>query len=637
MAKANKNDAPLNRPATPVIAPHNSNKWIIAVMAFTALLYANALTNGFTNYDDDFYILKNPFLADHSFNGIKAVFSSFYVGNYHPLTTLTFLFEYTFFGLNPLPYHFTNVLLHVLNTWLVFRVVLQLSGKQVTALVAAVLFAAHPLHVESVAWVSERKDVLYTFFYLLSIHWYLLYTQADYKPRRYIIALLLFLASLLSKSAAVTLPVLLLAIDIYKGRKIAGKAIIDKIPFFILSLTFGIIAIMSQKAGGAIRDLSAIHSFTERIFIFTYGLSSYLVWLVLPVRLSAMHFLHNMHGGALPWEYYASLPFLLLVGWCILRPSRYRKELVFGAAFFIITISVMLQIIAVGGAVTAERYTYVPYIGFFYVAGQWIAEHINTNRRSLLLIAGSTLLLIFSAITWNRIGVWKSGDTLFTDAIQKDPEAYFGYWMRGNLESGEARYEEALADYNNAIKFNPDFEDLYYDRGHAYFETGQPAQAIKDYTMAITLKPDMAQAYNDRGWAGFKTGDTSNAITDIDRAISLDPALADAYNNRGAIHYSSGNFDKALPDFDKAIELRPAFNLAYFNRAVLRANKRDFQGALADFDALLAIKPDDYNALYSRGLVKYNLKDNTGACADWNAAAAGGNQQAGQLLQQYCR
>ena len=608
----------------------------VVVMALTALVYANAVTNGFTNFDDDFYVFKNPFLQDHSLQGIKAIFSSFYVGNYHPLTTLTYLFEYTFFGLNPVSYHLINVALHVLNAWLAYKVTEQLSGKQVTAFVVAVLFAIHPMHVESVAWVSERKDVLYAFFYLLSLRYYLKYLSAGYALKYFFIALLFFTASLLSKSAAVTLPVLLVAIDIYKGRKINARSLIEKAPCFILSIIFGIVALMSQKAGGAIRDLSASHTIAERFFIFSYGLASYIVRLVAPVGLSAMHYLHSTHGGALPWAYYASVPFLAVTAWLVARPSRYRKDIVFGVLFFLITISVMLQVIAVGSAITAERYTYIPYIGLFYIAGQWVANNINGLRKNIITGTGIIIILIFSALTWSRIGVWKDGDTLFTDAIAKDPTAYFGYWMRGNLKNSEGKYEEALQDYTDAIRLNPEFEDLYYDRGHASFETGNTPAAIKDYTKAIENNPKMAEAYNDRGWALYKSGDTAVAMADFSKAININPGLAEAYNNRGSVYYAAGNLDAALPDFDKAIALKPGYDLPYFNRAVLKANKREFKQALEDFDILITLKPENNAAIYSRGLVKYNLNDKAGACEDWQKAAQAGSEPANQLLQQYC-
>ena len=345
-------------------------KWApAAVIIFTALLYCKALNNGFVYNDDGVYILENPFLRDFSVKGIIAIFSKFYNANYHPLTTVTNLFEYRFFGLNPLPYHFTNVLFHLLNTWLVFSLTERLSGKRVTALIVCILFAIHPLHVESVAWLAERKDVLYASFYLLSLLAYLKYLSSRFNKKQYVFTLFLFLASLLSKSAAVTLPVLLIAIDIYKGRKLNAKSLTEKIPFILLSLLFGALTIMSQKTGSGINDLSSSFGFLSRVFLFTFRIAFYIIESVIPFRLCAMHCLPDDTVNVLPFYYYISLPFLLMVTWLIAKKYTNKKEVIFGVAFFLISISVMLQIINVGVAITAERYTYIPYIGLFYIAG----------------------------------------------------------------------------------------------------------------------------------------------------------------------------------------------------------------------------------------------------------------------------
>ncbi|MDD4215450.1 MAG: glycosyltransferase family 39 protein, partial [Bacteroidales bacterium] len=218
--------------------------WIIyAILAVTAIMYSRALFNGFASLDDDDYLFDNPFIKHFNFESLKEIFSSFYLGNYHPLTTLTYLFEYHIYGLNPLPFHVLNVLLHLVNVMLVYKLSEKLSGQRFTALLVSAFFALHPMHVESVAWISERKDVLYTLFYIASLLAYLKYLKQANKGRHYLICLSLFVLSLLSKSAAVTLPVLMIAIDFYKKRKPVLKMFLEKIPFLLLSLLFGILAL----------------------------------------------------------------------------------------------------------------------------------------------------------------------------------------------------------------------------------------------------------------------------------------------------------------------------------------------------------------------------------------------------------
>ena len=376
-ARNNTTAQPASSQAT-VVAPAASGnipRWLLPVLLiFTALVYSHALQNGITFDDDDVYILKNPYIRNFSFAGIGDIFTSFYAYNYHPLTSLVMLFIYKISGASPLPYHLLNVALHITNTWLVFKLISLLCGNRITAFIVAALFALHPMHVESVAWVTELKDVLYTVFYLAAAIMYMRWQQAKTKGL-YITSLLLFLAALLSKSAAVTLPVLLIAIDLYKGRKFTVSLFVEKLPFFALSLAFGILAIMSQKAGGAINDLSVFYNPVDRLFLFTSGLAAYFVNLVAPVQLSALHFFPPLPNGILPWYHYLSLPFIAIIIWLVAKPNRFinsivpRPDWLFGMAFFLIAISVMLQIVTVGSSFYAERYSYVSYIGFFFIIG----------------------------------------------------------------------------------------------------------------------------------------------------------------------------------------------------------------------------------------------------------------------------
>ena len=571
-------------------------KWTpFALMLFTFLLYTKALVNGITNFDDDFYIVNNPYLKDFSWNGVNAIFSSFYQANYHPFTTMIYFFEYNWFGLNPLPYHLLNVLLHVLNVFLVFKFVERLSGKQMTALIVAVLFAVHPLHVESVAWISELKDVLYSCFFLLSMLVYLRYMKSGFQMRDYWASLLLFLASLFSKSAAVTLPLLLIAIDIYKGRKLNTKSILEKLPFILLSLLFGVLTMLSQKAQGSINVQMFTFNPITRFFFLTSAISFYFIKLILPFGLSSMNYYPILHNGILPWQYYASILVIFFVIWFTFRKSPIRKEITFGVSFFIISISVMLQIISVGSALTAERYTYISYIGLFYILGQWITSLASGQRKNTVIGILCFLILVFSVQTFARISVWQNGNTIDEDIIEHNPNVYIGYWMRGNLKRTQSDFQGALQDYSKAIKLDPFSDDSYYNRGNIYDRLGDPKSAIPDYNQAIKLNPKLADSYNNRGWAYFETGDSIAALTDIDKAISINPRYVQAYNNRGWIKFKAGNAKEALPDFEKAIEIQPEFLTAYYNRALVKIELKDYDGAIADYSFLSKRRPKDSN------------------------------------------
>ncbi len=626
-----------------VVIPQNKAegsipKWAVAALiVFTALLYGRSLYNGLTLMDDDYYIINNPFLKDFSWHGVKAIFSSFYSANYNPFTTLTWWFEYNTFGLNPFPYHVTNLLLHLLNTLLVFKLSERLSGKQITALVVTVLFAIHPMHVESVAWVSERKDVLYTAFYLLSLLVYLRYLSLGLNAKYYWGVLLLFLAALFSKSAAVTLPVLLVVIDVYKGRKINGRAILEKVPFLLLSVVFGVVNIIAQGAVGAINDLTSSYGFVNRIFLFTSGLAAYLTEILVPLNLAVIHYLPTQNNGMLPWMYYASLPVLLIIGWAIARRSAFRKEIVFGVAFFLVAISVMLQVLAVGSMLFAERYTYVPYIGLFYLIGQMVSAGVEGKNGKAIIGVLSAVVILYSIASWQRMAVWNNDDTIVADIIDHNPDIYYGYWMRGNLEKAGGKLQEALQDYSHAIDLNNKFDDSYFNRGVIYDNAGNIQAAIQDYSKAITINPKSADAYNNRGWAYFRSGDVRSSINDFNQAIALKPGYAQAYNNRGWVHFNASDTLAALADYNKSIAADSVFSRPLYNRASLRTSMGDLAGAINDYNSLLKLNPEDNSIYYYRGLARLNIKDNAGACQDWNKAKTMGNEKAGQLLSQYCK
>ena len=609
----------------------------LAVLIFTAIIYIRALYNGFASWDDDTYILNNDFIRDFSFQGFKTIFSSFYFANYHPFTTLTYWVEYSLFGLNPVPYHLLNVLLHLLNTWLVFKLAEKLSGKKLAALLVSLLFAIHPMHVESVAWISERKDVLYTAFYLLSLLMYIRFLKAENKTKFYFGSFALFICSLMSKSAAVTLPIILIAIDFYQGRKFSVKMIVEKIPFLLLSILFGILAIKSQQSTESISDLSLSYPIIDRIFLITSAVSFYIIKLFIPYGLSAMHYFPETHGGSLPWIYYASLPFLIILGWLVIRRSPFRKEILFGAGFFIIAISVMIQLIPVGFALTAERYTYVAYIGLFYFIAQWITGLKNGQPKTVGFIIAIIFVAIFSYQSWNRIGLWRDGKTLFTDVIEKYPESFHAYWIRGNIKNSDEDFSGALQDFNKSLECRPGFVFGLINRADVKNNLLDYKGALADMNVAIKLKDDVAEAYNNRGMAYDGLGDTVRALQDYNKAIQINPKLAKAYNNRGVLEASTGNTSGAQKDIDYSILLDDDNSDAYSNRGNLKAMLKDFKGSIDDYNYVLKLKPKDKSVYYNRGISKLNLKDTNGACEDWNKALQLGNDAASATIKQYCK
>ena len=572
MANTEKNMATNNEPVNTGKARLQVQllKWApYIILLFTALLYSKAIFNELLAFDDATFIFDNKLVKEGNF---LKIFTTFADGKYQPLTTLSFAMEYKLFGFNPMPFHITNILLHLCSTFLVFKIAERLSGNRITAVIVSMLFAIHPMHVEEVAWASERKDMLYAFFYLLSVFFYLHYTEAGYQLKYYISVAGFFLLAVFSKTEAVTLPLLLVAIDVYRGRKIAGKAVWEKLPLLAFSVFIFILGMLSHGDDNSIEQITAAsYGFINRIFLFTTIPAFYITKIVAPFHLSAMHYYPDMHNGLLPWPYYASLPFLLFTGWLVFRRSSLRKELLFGAAFFAVTISVMPQLISVGPALTPERYSYIPYIGLFYIIGQWMVRVALPRWQAVSLGVFSVFVGICGLIAWLRIDAWKNSMTIFTDVIEKNADvadcSYF-YWLRGNVKVSDNDLRGAIEDYDTAIQQHPHYIEAYGNRATASFQGEDLPAALADYNEALRLSPNHAQYY--------------------------------------------------------------------YNRAATKASMNDLPGALADYNKFLEYRPEDNAAYTDRGMVRLGLQDTSGACQDWHKAASQGNEKAQELMQEVC-
>ena len=554
---------------------------IIAGMTFIA--FSPSLRNGFTNWDDDVYVVDNPDIKAFGLHHVAKVFSSVYVSNYQPLTMLTYMVEYRFFQLSPLVYHCTNLLLHSINCLLVFALIYGLSGKYFTGLLVGLLFAVHPFRVESVAWIAERKDVLSAFFYLLSLLFYLRYVKKGGR-KLYGFCLLSLVLSLLSKPMAVSQPFVLLLIDYVGGKKFDKKTLVDKIPFFAIAAAFAAITVLTQKGAGSISDYSSI-STLQRICVPCYGIVFYLVKSVVPVHLCAYYPFPGTHDHSMNLKLFAA-PFLVIGGTAAIYRFAVKylrgspRKLTFGSLFFLITALPVLQIVRFGGAIVAERYTYVPMIGIYFVFAE-MYEYLlkgkfgNRNAVKGILLAGVGIpLVIFSCMTRERCGVWNNSLSLWNDVVGKFPCAV-AYTHRGLAYSAKGDDDRAIQDYTQAIMLDPNYAQAYNNIGVAYKNKGDYDRAIEDYTQAIMLNPGYAMAYGNRGIANKYKGDIKRAIEDYTQAIMLNPHNAMTYNNLGVAYNAQSNHKRAIEDFNQAIMLNPGYAMAYYNRGLAYRAKGD--------------------------------------------------------------
>jgi protein O-mannosyl-transferase len=535
----------------------NQQFWLFGTLGLTFLVFVNGFKNDFTAWDDIDYLLNNPLLQNLSLNGLVNIFSTFANANYHPLTTLTNAIETQLFGTKQNVFFAGNLFLHLLNTYLVFRFISLISKQFSVSVITALFFGIHPMHVESVTWLSERKDVLYTFFMLASLIFYIKHKQTNH-IKNLIYCFLLFFASLLSKSAAVILPLVLLLIDTYLyptlpyfSQNFKFKNIAEKIPFFVVSFTFGIIAIKAQASGKAIDSLT--FSYLDRFFLISYSLVFYLFKAILPFKLSALHPYPEQLGF---WHYLS--PFILLLfAFLIFRLKILQKEVIFGVLFFIINLLLVLQFIPIGQAMVAERYTYVPYIGLFFILGH--LYHLFTTQKSdyqyyILGLIG-ILTLYFSIMSWNRNAIWKNQDTLFADVVLKYPRASTGYINLGNDKQDKGDFRGAIQEYDKALTINSNLGLALYNRGTAKYALSDWKGAMQDYQKALGINPKNYDIWSNLAGTKFQLKDYQGAIASYSEVIRLRSDFKDAYRNRGMCYLQLGQMDKACTDWQKAKNL----------------------------------------------------------------------------------
>ena len=612
------------------------------IIIITAIVLANTLGNDFiNNWDDDVYILDNEIIRNLNWNNLKEIFSFSY-GSMHPLTILSYTIEYKLFGLNPFPFHLTNYIFHILNAVLVYLFLNRLTGKPWVAAITALFFAVHPMHVEAVAWISERKSLLYTFFFLLSLNSYSKYLVTKKKFSYLLWSFLWFFCSLMSKPAAVCLPFVLVLMDYYHYKKLSWKLLISKIPFFFLALLFGILIFYFEKSPETIAVLNRIFSIPERVLLVSYSTIYYIFKVFAPFNLSALHF-YPVKSDVLPIEYYLALPALLLLIWGVIKSGSFKHEIIFGLLFYLITIASVLQIMPIGQAIVSERYSYIPYIGVFFIFGQFFSYikdkkfSFNGRIKFIVYIVLVILTVLYSFLTIERNKVWKNGIVLFTDVIEKYPEHEFGWFARGKSKDILGDFNGALSDNNKAIEINPQYANAYSNRGIVYAKIGKYDNAIADFNKVIELKPKYAEVYANRGNVYSKIGNYDSAIADYNIAIKIKPDFPEVLNNRGIYLINLNRIDESLRDFNKAIELNPQFTEAYFTRGSAYAKIGKYDNAIADFNKAIELNPQYANAFFNRGIVKFNLNDKTGACNDWLLAQQYGHEQAATTLEKYCK
>ncbi len=503
------------------------------------------------------------------------------------MTLISLAIDYSLGGFDAALYHIHNLVLHLLNAFLVYVFIRKISDNITIAFITALLFGIHPMHVESVAWISERKDVLYSFYYLLALVFYMNYLKSPSNKLRYYLATLTcFILSLFAKGMAVTLPVILIAIDYLLRHKNWRQNLFEKIPFFLLSIVFGIILIKTQQAGQAMFELSELQWY-KSIFVGAYGMMVYLIKCILPYNLCAFHPYPYTSGGDMPWYIYAAiLPGIALFFFTIKSMKR-NRDYAFGFLFFLISIAPVLQIIPAGKAIISDRFTYLSYIGIFYIISfiwvNYFAKQTKTGfTRQIIKTVAILYIVSLVFISHQRTKVWKNNITLWSDVIKKYPDHRLAYCNRASSYYESGKFDSALLDCNQCIRINPDLHESYNNRGLANLASSNNQTALEDFSRAIEIYPDYQRAIGNRAVLLMRLNQDSLAMVDFSKLIELNSEDVLSYYNMSILLQKLGNFTEALQYINRAIDLSNDEGSFYYFRSIIHKALNENKKALDD-------------------------------------------------------
>ena len=598
---------------------------LLAVLLAGVTLFAflPATRCGFVNFDDGPYVYENPIVQRGlTWDGVRWSFTTGTLANYHPLTWLSLMLDSTLWGDSPAGFHLTNVLLHAANAVLLLLVLRAMTGATWRALLVAALFALHPLRVESVAWISARKDCLAGFFGLLAIGAYVAYAS---RPTigRYAIVAILFIASLLCKAMFITLPAILLLLDgwpLRRERPLRSLAI-EKLPLLVIAAAAGLVTLLAQQAGGAVGTIER-YSMLNRLANAIVAYGAYALKTLVPTDLAAFYPHSRTIALGLLAIAIAALATLTILA--ILR-RRTSPALAVGWVWFLVTLIPMIGLVQVGGQAMADRYSYLPMIGLA-IAIVWSLPAMPR----VIVPASVIVLLSLALLTRQQIGHWRDSISLWTHALDvtannhvahtnlavelsrlgslADAERHYRaaldirpQWSvahngLGVLLAGRGESDAAIEHYRAALRSNPAYALAHRNLANQLLARGRNDEAIAHYQEAASIRPDDAKAHLLLGLALARQGEIASALGHFELAVQHDPADPDARLNLGRALSETGRPDAALREFDAALRLRPDLSDAHYHAgaALLRLGRLD--EAELRFRTCLALAPADVDA-----------------------------------------
>jgi tetratricopeptide (TPR) repeat protein len=634
-------------PAPPVRTPARTPRtglWIcLALLALTLTVYAQVRTFAFVNFDDPDYVTGNLHVRrGFTAEGVQWAFTSGEFANWFPVTWLSHMLDVQISGVRSGPHHLTNVVLHALATLLLFAFLKRATHAPWPSAFVAFLFALHPLHVESVAWIAERKDVLSAFFWFLTLWLYVRYVQNP-QATRYILALLAFCLGLMSKPMLVTLPFVLLLLDFWPLHRLTPKVLREKIPFFALSMAAAVATYMVQASAGAVQGAVAF-PLALRIQNAIVTCALYIVKMFWPARLAVFY---PYPAGIPAWQVVLAAAALAAVSFFALRSYRKRPYLAVGWLWYLGTLVPVIGLVQVGAQARADRYTYVPMAGISIMAAWAALDLLGRWPKAKLgiALAAGFVCVGCAAATSRQLGYWQNSESLFQHAVDVTDNNYLAQHNLGTyltdvpgrlpdailhlraaleiepnslkahtdlataLSKTAARLPEAVAEYRAALRLDPTSPIPHNNLANTLSNMpGRLPEAIAEYQAALQINPGYAQAHNNLGSALSQIpGRMPEAISQFEAALRIDPDYAEARNNLVEAHYDFGialskaaRFPEAISHLEAALRLKPAYPEAQNNLGVTLANVPGrLPEAIAHFQEAVRLKPDYEDARYN--------------------------------------
>ncbi len=567
--------------------------WPLLLIA-TLVVYAGVIEHEFVGLDDGAYVYENPHvLGGLTPEGVRWAFTTTHASNWHPLTWLSHMLDVELFGPEPGKQHGVNLLFHAVNTVFLFWILWRMTGAVWPSAAVAALFGLHPLHVESVAWVAERKDVLSTFFWLLTMWVYQRFVTSPGRGR-YLLTLLAFALGLMAKPMLVTLPLVLLLLDYWPlGRPLSSwrRLLLEKLPFLALSGLSSVATVLAQGAGEAIITMQSA-PLGLRVGNALVAYVSYMAKTLWPRELAVYY----PHPGEISLAAAAGAGVLLAgITFAVLRAERRRSYLPVGWLWFVGTLVPVIGLVQVGEQAMADRYTYVPLIGLFLIvawgARDWVLHWELPEW--VVGAAGAIGLGALACQTFIQVGYWKNSETLFQHTLAVTRENSMAHTALANGLFHQDRWEEAVSHYQRALKIDPEYARAHYNLGVALARQGQPETSITHYAEAARLKPHHANYQVGYATALHRLGRVEEAIEHYGAALRIDPRQHDALNNLGVAHMARGELEEAVDAYEQVLQIQPANASAQYNLGYALYLQGQYRSSVEHFEEALRLAPDD--------------------------------------------